>query len=127
MNKGKLTTLLSNTALVPSLAVVFGTVATYFGLNIDQTTLITILGFIIGLIIAYFDIDNPEYTEPKPIEEPTIKVEVDADKVLSEIEKRQKETPNTTPTVDDLDQALTEIKEEDEETESNDDTDVDKQ
>jgi len=44
--------------------------------------------------------------------EPTIKVEVDTDKVLSEIEKRKQEL-NTPPTVDEMNQALTEIQEED--------------
>ena len=97
MNKGKLTTLLSNTALIPSLAVVFGTVATYFGLNIDQTTLITILGFIVGLVIAYFDIDNPEYTEPKPIE-------VTNDELSEAIKEASKEVEETEEIVEEDDQ-----------------------
>ena len=51
-------------------------------------------------------------TQKEDNKEPTIKIEVDADKVLSEIEKRKQEL-NTPPTVDDIDQALTEIQEED--------------
>ena len=96
MNKGKLTTLLSNAALIPSLAALFGVIATTFGLNIDQTTIITILGFIIGIIIAYLDIDNPEGTN-KPCE---TKIEVTNDELSDAIKEASEEINETEEQVD---------------------------
>lgn len=58
--KGKTTTLVSDAMLIPSVASLFILIAHQFGLNLDEQTVSAVIGAIVGIIVAYFDIKNPE-------------------------------------------------------------------